>query len=98
MIIIITKNQYQTDLKDILIIHNEVTLLSDYQLLYNNQTLDFDYLIIEDLSLCHDLEATGMLLDEGLPVTNYVCATSLDNIYYGDIDIALSDLMNTEDK
>ena len=93
MIIIVTKKNYQPEKKDITVISDIVELVSDYQLLYNNKKMSFDYLIIEDLSLCSGLDKTGMLLDEGIPVTNYVFATSLDNIYYGDIDIALEDLL-----
>ena len=97
MIIIVTKKNYQPSIKDCLVISDDVVLLSDYELTLHHQIIGFDYLIIEDLSLCHHLEKTGILLDDGIPVTNYVMATSLDHIYYGDIDIAISDLTNEEE-
>ena len=97
MIIIVTKKNYEPKVSDCLVLNHEVWLMSDYALKSGDTTYDFDYLIIEDLSLCHDLDKTGILLDEGIPVTNFMMATSLDNIYYGDIETALDDLFNKEE-
>ena len=96
MILIITNQKLNIQNDDIKIINTKVEMLSDYELKIESETISFDYLIIEDLSLVTNLNKTGILIDEDIPVVNWVGQTSLDNIYYGDYQTALEDLYENE--
>lgn len=92
MIIIITKKTIKFN--DTYVINEPITLLDDYHLTYKDRIIDFDYLIIEDLTLVNDIEKTKVLMDEQIPVTNFFGQTSIEHIYVGDIDNALDHLYN----
>lgn len=95
MIIIISKKIISKE--GTLTINQEVELISDYSLLFNNQIIDFDYLISDDYKLLKNLDKANILLDEGIPVTNFYQQTSKEHIYIGDIDIALDYLYNGDE-
>ena len=94
MIIILTKKELK--IKDGLIINSLVTMIDDYHLILNVKFIEFDYLIIEDLTLVTDLAKTKILIDDDTVVTNFFGQTSIEHIYVGDIDNALDHLYNGE--
>ena len=91
MIIIITKKEI--NIKDTIHINDCVEMIDEYTLLYNNETILFDYLICDDFTLLKNLHKTNILMDDE-PVTNFYQQTSLEHIYIGHIDIALDHLSN----
>lgn len=96
MIIIISNKTIDFNKEDILVINSNVQLISDYELKYNDNLIQFDYLIIDDLSKISNIENGKMLLDDGIPVTNWYGETSVESIFYGDINKALNFLFEGE--
>ncbi|MBR2891357.1 MAG: hypothetical protein IKC22_03125 [Bacilli bacterium] len=94
MIIIVTHKNINVD--DALIINDKVQIIDDYHLSYQNQIIEFDYLITDDMNLLTDLEKTNILIDIDVPVTNFFGQTSIEHIYIGDIFNALDHLYNGE--
>ncbi len=94
MIIFLTNNTLQlTEEFDYLLINEPVKLLDDYHLEYNNQVIEFDYLIIEDQSFIIS-ENLPFIKDGSLIITNWVGQTSIEHIYIGNFDKAIDDLLN----
>ena len=96
MIIIVSKKRFPININDCQIINNNIQMLDEYHLLNNEQIIEFDYLIIEALDLIKDLDKTNILLDDGIPVTNWFRETSLEHIYYGDVNCCLENLLERE--
>lgn len=93
MIIIVTKQKIQAQ-KDTFIINNEVEIIDDYHLSFNNQIIEFDYLLFDDYHLIKRLDKIDVMLDDGEPVVNYYGETTLENIFYGNIQFSLNYLRN----
>ena len=93
MIIIISNKDYKLNNEDIKIINTNVELVSDYELKLNSELIQFDYLIIDDLSLIKNIENGRMLIDDVIPVTNWYGETSVDSIFYGNVNKALEFLL-----
>lgn len=71
------------------VINSKVKLVDDCTLVYNNETISFDYLIITNITLIEGHKEVGVLTESKIPVTNYDKQTSVENIYYcnnSDID------------
>ena len=61
-------------------------MIDDCNLLLNNESISFDYLIITELSLIEGYKEIGILTEHKIPVTNYELQTSIENIYYAKDD------------
>ena len=97
MIVIISTKNMNLNQDDILLINSKVEIIDDTKLKYQDQLINYDYLLIEDMSLVSGLTSINILLDEGIPVTNWYGETTIDNIYYGPLPQTLDALMNKED-
>ncbi len=94
MIIIVSQNKIK--IENTFLVNSLVTIIDDYHLLYNNEIIEFDYLITDDYHLLKDLQKANILLDEDLPVTNFFGQTSVEHIYVGDILTAIDHIYNGE--
>lgn len=86
--IIILSNEI-TSYSNAYVINSKVKLVDDCTLVYNNETISFDYLIITNITLIEGHKEVGVLTESKIPVTNYDKQTSVENIYYcnnSDID------------
>ncbi len=96
MILIISKEFKNTNLlEDMTVINNEVKFVDDFHIEYNNQIVEFDYLLCDDLNLLSGFEKTNILMDE-IPVCNFFGQTSLEHIYIGDLETSIDHLINGE--
>ena len=96
MVLIISKTYSKnTIFDDMMIINENVKLTDDYHIIYNNQIIEFDYLLCDDLSLLNGFENTHVLLDDE-PFTNCFGQTSTENIYIGDLEVSIDHLINGE--
>lgn len=68
------------------VINDKVKMIDDCNLLLNNESISFDYLIITELSLIERYKEIGILTEHKIPVTNYELQTSIENIYYAKDD------------
>ena len=95
--VIILSNTFQNNqiFDEMLIINKTVSFIDDFHIKYNNQTIEFDYLICDDINLLKDFEKTNILIDDE-PVCNFFGQTSLEHIYIGDLDTAIDHLINGE--
>jgi hypothetical protein len=78
-----------------LIINTKVELIDDYHIKYNNQKIEFDYLLCDCLELLTGFENTHVLMDDE-PVRNCFGQTSIEHIYIGVLDISIDHLINGE--
>ena len=96
MVLIISKKFNKLNIFDeMLIINTQIELLDDYHILYNNQIIEFDYLLCDNLELITGFEKTSVLMDD-IPVPNCFGQTSTEHIYIGDLEISLDHLINGE--
>lgn len=94
MIIFLTNNHLElTEELEYLIIKTPVKLIDEYHLEYNNQILEFDYLIVENPSFITE-ENLSFIKDDDTIITNWVGQTSIEHIYIGNFDKAIDDLLN----
>lgn len=95
--VIILSNTFQNNqiFDEMLIINKTVSFIDDFHIKYDNQTIEFDYLICDDINLLKDFEKTNILIDDE-PVCNFFGQTSLEHIYIGDLDTAIDHLINGE--
>lgn len=76
-LIIITNENIETNiLKDIdyLIIKDNYQLINNYKLKYNNEEIDFDYLITDKM-------LNNLLTEDGYIITNQYLEASIDNYF-----------------
>ena len=96
MVLIISKTFNKLNIFDeMLIINTQIELLDDYHILYNNQIIEFDYLLCDNLELITGFEKTNVLMDD-IPVTNCFGQTSTEHIYIGDLETSIDHLINGE--
>lgn len=94
MILIITKQTKDFSmLPDALQIQDVVHFIDDFHIEYQEKTIEFDYLICDNIDLLKSLQKTNILLDPD-PVCNFFGQTSLEHIYVGDLDVAVDHLIN----
>ena len=102
MIIIVSKTYKLTNefisLKDeIKIIDSEVEIIDDAYLKHNGELINYDYLISDDYTLLNNINNAHVLLDDLKPLTNFYQQTSIDNIYYGNIDISIKHILKGDE-
>lgn len=96
MVIIISKTKKLFNLPfEFKHINNEVRIINEYQLEFEDQLIVFDYLLTDSLDLIKDINNLKILIDEQ-PVVNFFQQTSQEHIYVGDLEIALDHLINGE--
>ena len=96
MVLIISKTfNKQNVFDEMIVINAKIQLIDDYHILYNNEIIEFDYLLCDNLELISGFDKTNVLMDE-TPVTNYFGQTSTEHIYIGDLDISIDHLINGE--
>lgn len=96
MIIVLSKIFKNNNLfDDMIIIDSNVSLVDDFHIEYNNQIIEFDYLLCDDLNLLTGFEKTHILMDD-VPVCNFFGQTSLEHIYVGDLETSIDHLINGE--
>ena len=67
---------------DVLFIRNDFIFIDDHHIKYNNEIIEFEYLIYSN-ELNVTFEKKNMLMFENnIPITNFYHQTSLENIYY----------------
>lgn len=97
-IIFISQRQITTKLP-LIWINTTITFIDDYHLKTNDKLYQFDYLIIDDLSLILNITKLNILIDDDKLVTNCYFQTSLEHIYYldnQDINIIINHLLFKE--
>lgn len=83
---------------DYVCIANPVELLNDHQIKFQNQVIDFEYLVFTASSLLSNFRETNILHEAGLPVTNYFLQTNFENIYFAEecrLDEAISNIQES---
>lgn len=83
--IIILSNEI-TSYENAKCINSKIKLIDDCNLIYENETISFDYLIITNITLVEGHKEIGVLTESKIPVTNYDKQTSVENIYYCNIN------------
>ncbi len=78
---------------DIIIIDSPVELIDDYHLKWNNNILEFDYLIAFDQSFIQKSNLP-FVKDGNQIIINWVGQTSIEHIYIGNFELAIDDLFN----
>ena len=81
-IIIITKNEININNDNYLLISNNIDLLDNIQIKYNDIVVSFNYLIFDDVNLISNFKETNILHENKIPITNFYNATSIENIFY----------------
>lgn len=96
MVLIISKTYNNNNIFDnMMIINSSVVLIDDYHISFNNQIIEFDYLLCDNLSLITGFENTHVLMDDE-PVRNCFGQTSIENIYIGNLEVSIDHLINGE--
>lgn len=78
---------------DVIIINSSVELIDDYHLKWNNNIVEFDYLIAFDQSFIQE-NNLPFVKDGKQIITNWVGQTSIEHIYIGNFELAIDDLFN----
>ncbi len=78
---------------EVKIINEPVLLIDDLHLSYNNEIMEFDYLVAYDESFILD-NNLPFVKDGNIIITNWVGQTSIENIYIGNFEKAIDDLLN----
>jgi len=76
------KKETLPDYNNILVVSDFCRLTKSSSVVCGNDAFFFDYLIIGSKDLIAGIEQSGILLDRGIPVTNYYQQTSIENIYF----------------
>ena len=96
-LIIITKEKVNLDESlDVLLINESCLLVDDKHIKYNNDIYEFEYLIYSNMV---DIKNSFVILENGIPITNYYHQTSLDHIYYineDNLQETINDIINNE--
>ena len=95
-IIVLTNNELNNlpvD-NDIKVINEPVKLIDDYHLEYQNEIIEFDYLLAEDQSYLINYQELPFIIDNGIILTNWVGQTTIENIYVCNLNKALDELFN----
>lgn len=79
--------------EDIIIINSSVELVDDYHLKWNDNIIEFDYLIAFDQTFVQESNLP-FVKDGQQIITNWVGQTSIENIYIGNFELAIDDLFN----
>lgn len=96
-IIILSKSSLPNINQEYLQLNNPIKLINSNELIYNENTISFDYLIFNDISLISNFLETNILHENKTPITNYYKSTSIENIFYSDNIInILSDIESGE--
>ena len=96
-IIILTKKEININNNDYLVISNNIELLDNIQIIYNDTLISFDYLIFDNVNLISNFKETNILHENKIPITNFYNATSIENIFYSNnILDTISDIENEE--
>lgn len=97
MSIIVLTNNKPNNLpvdNNIKVINEPVKLIDDYHLEYQNEVIEFDYLLAEDQSYLTNYQDLPFIIDNGVILTNWVGQTTIENIYVGNLDKALDELFS----
>lgn len=81
-IIILTENELTLDNNSYYIINNQIELLDNTQIKYNDTIISFDYLIFDNSNLILNFKETNILHENKIPITNFYKATSIENIFF----------------
>ena len=82
---------------DILILPNQVTYLNDHQIEYLGQSIDFDYLLFDDIHAFSNYDAIPFVKENHLPIVNFFKQTSISNMFYtNDLIHTIQDIQNEE--
>lgn len=79
--------------EDIIIINSSVELVDDYHLKWNDNIIEFDYLIAFDQTFVQESNLP-FVKDGQQIITNWVGQTSIEHIYIGNFELAIDDLFN----
>lgn len=82
-LIVLTADSYSFPMNYVCI-SSPVELINDHQIKYQNQIIDFEYLIFTATSLISNFRETNILHEAGLPVTNFFLQTNFENIYFAE--------------
>lgn len=80
--------------ENILVLNVPIELLDDYHLKFNNQIIEFDYLIAYDQSFILETKPLPFVKDGDVIITNWVGQSSIEHIYIGNFRLAIDDLFN----
>lgn len=67
---------------DLTWVNEPITFINEYHFTLNGVNYEFDYLIINDLSLAINLFNLQIMLDDNIPIVNCFYQTSVDHIYF----------------
>ena len=84
---------------DVLFIRNDFIFIDDHHIKYNNEIIEFEYLIYSN-ELNVTFEKKNMLMFENnIPITNFYHQSSLENIYYiteDNLEQKINDIIDNE--
>lgn len=82
-LLIFTKNKLQLSSNyDHLILSDDFTFIDESHILVNDKTLEFTYLIYSNEFSVNYPTNSFILMEDNIPVTNFLHQTTLENIYY----------------
>ena len=84
---------------DALFINNDFTLIDDHHLLYNNEIIEFEYLIYSNKLNVTYQKPNMLIFEHNIPITNFYYQTSLENIYFiteDNLEQKILDIINNE--
>ena len=96
-IIILTKSDFNQYSDCYAVIKDVIFLVDHNTIKFHNQIINFEYLVFDDPKLISNFLNCNILHDNQIPVTNFFCATSIENIFYTkDLTKAIANIENEE--
>lgn len=78
-----------------LLIQDPITFINDHVMLYNNEEVSFEYLLINNKDLVTNFKTIPFIIDHDRLLTNYYHQTNIEHIYFFEYDYSFHDKLQT---